>query len=66
LRLFPGDTNFLESKTGKNGWGKVSMAVDNKTIQELVFDGKSTVCALLFYNTDKYRETEKKILAETA
>jgi hypothetical protein len=64
LRMFPGDTNFIESKIGKNGWGKVTMVVDNETIQELVFDGKTTVCALLFYNTDKYRETEQKIMKE--
>jgi hypothetical protein len=64
LKLFPGDTNFIESKSGKDGWGKVVMAVDNGTIGELFLDDQ-TVCVLIFYNMNKYRETEQKILKET-
>jgi hypothetical protein len=63
LKMFPGDTNFLEAKQGNKGWGKVIMAVDNGTLQELSFDDQ-TVCVLLFYNMDKYRETKQKILLE--
>lgn len=61
FKMFPGDTNFIEAKTGKDGWGKVVMAVDNGTIEELFLNGKK-VCALMFYDMDKYKETEQKIL----
>ena len=64
FKMFPGDTNFIEAKSGKDGWGKVVMAVDNGTIGELLLDGQN-VCVLMFYNMDKYRETEQKILEET-
>jgi hypothetical protein len=63
FKMFPGDTNFIEAKSGKDGWGKVIMAIDNGTIEELFLDGQN-VCVLLFYNMDKYRETEQKILEE--
>ena len=63
FKMFPGDTNFIEARQGNEGWGKVVMAVDNGTLQELSLDDQ-TVCVLLFYNMDKYRETEQKILEE--
>ncbi len=66
FKLFPGDTNFIEAKTGKNGWGKVVIAVDNKTIEDLFLLDRQTVCALIFYNMDKYQEFEQKILNKIA
>jgi len=55
LVMFTSPYNFLEAKTGKDGWGFVKMAVNNETIQKLFFKQQLKL-VLLVYDIDKFAE----------
>lgn len=68
IKLFSLDDNLVSSSTGKNGWGKITIAVDNVTIEELNRDmtiGKNTIAGkLLIFSIEDFEKTKKEMEAE--
>lgn len=52
--------NFMEAKTGKDGWGFVKMAVDNKTIAEMAA-GKNLAVILMIYDRDEFSKVKAEM-----
>ncbi len=59
-KAYTGNTNFMDAQTGKDGWGFVKMAVDNKTIIEIA-QNKNLLMMLLVYNLDEFRRVKNEI-----
>ena len=59
-RAYIAPDNFIEAKTGKQGWGFVKMAVDNKTIIEL-FTEKKTAMVLMIYDVDEFKRVKAEM-----
>ncbi len=51
---FPLDTNFKYARTGKNGWGEITIAVSNHVIANI----DSYVGSLYLANKDQYSKCE--------
>lgn len=58
---FMSPDNFIEAKSGKNGWGFVKMAVNNETINKLFFSNSTIKIALIIYDLDTYTEINNEI-----
>jgi len=59
---FRSPDNFIEAKSGKDGWGWIKMAVNNDTITKM-FLGNKIGLVLFAFDVDKYREISKAIEA---
>lgn len=59
---FMSPDNFIEAKSGKDGWGWIKMAVNNDTINKMFLGGKIGL-VLFAFDVDKYREISKVIEA---
>lgn len=57
---FMSPDNFLEAKTGRDGWGFVKMAVNNETIHKL-FHKKHIKLVLLAYDIDDFIDVKKSM-----
>jgi hypothetical protein len=57
---FMSPDNFLEARTGKDGWGFVKMAVNNDTITKLFLRQKIKL-VLIAYDVDNYLEVQKSM-----
>ena len=42
IKAYSGDTNIIDANFGKDGWGSITMAVDNKTISETALNNKTS------------------------
>jgi len=58
-RAYMAPDNFIEAKTGKQGWGFIKMAVDNKTILELMTSRKLAI-VLMVYDIDEFKRIKKE------
>ena len=64
IKLYSGETNFIGSTTGKDGWGKVIVAVDNETILDDIANNRATI-SLLIYDSDVFKKIKKEMENET-
>ena len=62
IKMFP-PSNFKRCGTGKEGYGEVTIAVDNSTIQKLN-TGVNIVFALYAVNHDEYKQIKKELEEE--
>ena len=63
LRVFMSPDNFIEAKSGSDGWGWIKMAVNNDTIIRMA-QGQIFKLALFVYDIDKYREVQRSMESE--
>jgi hypothetical protein len=52
--------NFLEAKSGKDGWGFVKMAVNNDTVFKMLTQ-QNIKLVLIAYDIDNYKEIAESI-----
>jgi hypothetical protein len=50
----------MEAKTGKQGWGFIKMAVDNKTVLDLT-TGISLAIVLMVYDVDEFKRIKTEM-----
>ena len=65
LKAFMSPDNFIEAKTGNNGWGFVKMAVDNQTIIDMATNQKMMKFVMFVYDVDEYIKTKLVTEGET-
>lgn len=62
FKLFSGETNLIEMQTGKDGWGRITMAVDNATITDSINSNK--FIGLFIYNIDDFYKIKNEMESE--
>ncbi len=60
LKAFTAPSNFMEAKTGKQGWGFIKMAVDNQTVLDLT-TGRSLAIVLMVYDVDEFERIKAEM-----
>ena len=63
IKAYSGDTNIIDANFGKDGWGSITIAVDNKTISETALNNKVSVM-LLIYDSDIFKQIKKEMEGE--
>lgn len=58
IKAFPLGTNFKRAQIGKNGWGEMTIAVDNRTI--LNYTNGEVVGALYITSKEEWNKEETK------
>jgi len=64
IKLYSGNTNFIDANMGKDNWGNVNMAVDNGTIMDIASNNRLSIC-LLIYDSDVFEKVKKEMEDET-
>lgn len=59
IKSFPTD-NITNIRTGKDGWGRVEIAVDNATASGLMV-GRHIVVMMLVYDIDQFNELKAEM-----
>lgn len=60
IRMFPLKDNFKGAKTGKNGFGELTIAVNNSTIFE-IFSGKKFVGGLYLMDEKQFFDIKQPL-----
>ena len=60
IKAFPLSSNLTQVQTGKDGWGRVTIAVDNQTCAQIVVGG-SLVMTLLIADGKQFEEVKKRL-----
>jgi hypothetical protein len=61
-KAYAGNTNFMDAQTGKDGWGYVKMAVDNKTIFD-IGQNNNLLMMLMVYDLDEFKRVKAEMEA---
>lgn len=54
IKAFNASTNFISSKSGKNGWGEITIAIDNASVQNLFMD--NAIGILYIVSKDEWKK----------
>ena len=60
IKAFPLSSNLIHVQTGKDGWSRVTIAVDNNTCAQIVVGG-SLVMTLLIADGKQFEEVKKRL-----
>lgn len=58
IKSFPVSSNFISSKSGKDGWGEIAIAIDNASVQNL-FMGNAIGILYIVSKDEWEKESEK-------
>jgi hypothetical protein len=59
FKMFSGDTNLVNASIGTNGWGSITMAVDNATVMQMM-NKEHIFIGMFVYNLDEFDRIKEK------
>jgi hypothetical protein len=60
IKAFSISTNFISSRSGKNGWGNITIAIDNESVQNLFMD--DSIGILYIVSKDEWKKESENNL----